>query len=566
MPIRTQYDEVPLKDTTVDQVLANRADHLGDRPFAHSGPTGESVSYAELDRRANAVGNALRERGIEKGDRILSLIEDPLYCLYTMFGAHKIGAVYAPINYEFRDDALVYNVSDVDPDLVVVEDQFVENLNGIVGQLDASAPVVHCDRDRDDAAPLDDAFTEIPFATLLDAAETDPGVETAWHDAACIIYTSGTTGRPKGVRISHRWILHNYTRFRHVLVNEEDVVHSSLPRYHVIALFFDVATALIAGASVSLWNRFSTSDFWDRVDAYDATVTSLVSVMTPWLRDQPESPDDHDNTLNKVNFAPLPDYVDELGERFGWDFVTTCYGSTEAGMTAAAVIRCARGEQATPEDRYRGASHEAVVEAARSIDVPVVDVDEMPDGEGVYVGRPLDSTVESQIAGEHDVPVETGEAGELLVRPVDPSNVFDRYLNKPESTLESLGNLWYHTGDALRIDEDDNCFFLGRTGMDVIRRRGENISAMRIEDIVSGHEAVSTCAAFPAPAAEGGEDEVAVAVEPAPGASLDEAALLSYLDERMPAFMQPDHLFVVDNMPTTETNKVEKHNLADDLL
>ncbi|QLG47558.2 AMP-binding enzyme [Natrinema halophilum] len=158
----------------------------------------------------------------------------------------------------------------------------------------------------------------------------------------------------------------------------------------------------------------------------------------------------------------------------------------------------------------------------------------------------------------------SGAVGELCIRPNQPRILLDHNHAKPERMLEATGNLWFHTGDAAYRDEDGNVYF-DRLG-DVSRRRGENISSMQIQDAVSSHDAVDAAAAFPIPAPEGGEDQIGLAVEPRQDADVTSAAIDDHLDGRLPEFMQPDETFVVDEIPTTETNKLRKFELREELL
>jgi crotonobetaine/carnitine-CoA ligase len=171
--------------------------------------------------------------------------------------------------------------------------------------------------------------------------------------------------------------------------------------------------------------------------------------------------------------------------------------------------------------------------------------------------------VELAILDDRDSERPPGEVGELAVRPKLPEVLLESYYEKPERTLEEFSNLWFHTGDMAYRDEDGNYYFVDRKG-DVIRRRGENISTMQIQDAVNEHDAIVEAAAFPLPAEEeNGEDEIGLAATVDAGDRLSEAELRSFLEDRLPSFMHPDHMFFVDAIPTTETNKREKYKLRD---
>jgi crotonobetaine/carnitine-CoA ligase len=319
-------------------------------------------------------------------------------------------------------------------------------------------------------------------------------------------------------------------------------------------VYADVVAALVSGSAISLWDRFSPNEFWDRIEAYGATKTILLSVIIPWLLQQPESPDDDENPLKMVHMQPLPDNYDELAERFGFDIVTAGFGQTESGNPLAGFIRTDPGDG----DDSEGMAPSDIVARAEDLRVPVVD--EVP--EDRYMGKPA-FFMDAAILDENYEELPTGETGELAFRPHRSEILMKEYYGKPERNLDAFRNLWFHTGDVAYRDEEGNFCFVDRMG-DVIRRRGENISSMQVQDAINAHEAVGQAAVFPIPDEEGGEDEIGTAIGPADD-SFDDSELYEFLDERLPGFMHPDELLVVDELPTTETNKIEKYKLRDRL-
>jgi crotonobetaine/carnitine-CoA ligase len=135
------------------------------------------------------------------------------------------------------------------------------------------------------------------------------------------------------------------------------------------------------------------------------------------------------------------------------------------------------------------------------------------------------------------------------------------YIGLPDKTLEAWRNQWMHTGDAFRADEDGNYYFVDRF-KDVIRRRGENISSVEVEDAVCEHPDVLECAAVPV-ASQWTEEDVKVIVVRASGSALEAEALIAYLEPRMPRFMVPRYVEFADDLPKTPTQKVRKGELRD---
>lgn len=133
------------------------------------------------------------------------------------------------------------------------------------------------------------------------------------------------------------------------------------------------------------------------------------------------------------------------------------------------------------------------------------------------------------------------------------------YLNKPQATLDAWRNLWFHTGDILKRDEDGNYFYIDRK-MERIRRRGENVSSSEIERAVAEHVAIAECVAIAHPAGAG-EDDIRLVVALKVNARLTPAELHARLQSRLPKFMMPRYIEFMQTLPRTGTHKVEKSKL-----
>jgi crotonobetaine/carnitine-CoA ligase len=167
--------------------------------------------------------------------------------------------------------------------------------------------------------------------------------------------------------------------------------------------------------------------------------------------------------------------------------------------------------------------------------------------------------VEVRLVDANDCEVAPGEIGELIVRTDAPWAMNSGYLNDPEATARAWRNGWFHTGDAFRQDADGSFFFVDRM-KDSIRRRGENISSFEVETEVCAYPAVREAAAV-AVSSDVGEDDVLVIVALNAGHDFSPADLIRFLANRMAYFMVPRYLRVLDDLPKTPTQKVEKHRL-----
>jgi crotonobetaine/carnitine-CoA ligase len=164
-----------------------------------------------------------------------------------------------------------------------------------------------------------------------------------------------------------------------------------------------------------------------------------------------------------------------------------------------------------------------------------------------------------RIVDEHDMPVPTGEVGELIIRTHRPWEMNLGYVKRPTETISAWRNGWFHTGDAFRRDPDDNYYYVDRT-RDTLRRRGENISSFQVEAEVLAHPAVLEAACVGVPA-QFGEEEVKVFVVPVEGRTIEPSDLIRFVIPRLPRFMVPRFIEIVAELPKNQTLRVQKFQL-----
>lgn len=547
-----------VRDTElVTEALARWAGADGTRRFLLDGDSGREWSYREFAEATDSIAGNLSRHGVGKGERISVLLGDPVLTTMWMFGIWKAGAVYCPINPAYTGSLLSYQVDDTAPRLLVTDATLIERVAEVAATLPSGTRIVLGALDATGtpapAVPLD----VLDGACFLEPAGA-PRIEITYADTANVIYTSGTTGRSKGVVQSHRW-MNQYTWPVRQLTTADDVVYSDLPMFHVGAAIFNVARAAWSGASVAVWRKFSSSSFWDRIDASGATIATLMGVMVPWLMSAPPRPDDRKNTLNKVHMQPLPHDHHEVARRFGFDYVTTGFGQTEAGLAMLGLLEECEPGEGTPPSHHRGLGHDQLNARMREAGIPVIAGRDLTERGAMGGPSPF---FEAAVHDPEDNPCPPGVPGELVLRPKAPSVLADGYLGKPEHTVQAWRNLWFHTGDAVWARDDGMWFFLDRMG-DRIRRRGENISSQHLEELVSEYSGVTLAAAMPVPSADGSEHDIAVCVQ---GEDLDADEILRWARGAIPAFMCPQHIIVVESLPTTPTGKIQRFKLRERLL
>ncbi|MDW3178842.1 MAG: AMP-binding protein [Acidimicrobiia bacterium] len=262
------------------------------------------------------------------------------------------------------------------------------------------------------------------------------------------------------------------------------------------------------------------SGFWPEVRRFGATVFDFMGATLTMLHKAGSLPDDIDNPVRLAWGVPVPDGIaNTFEQRFGLQLIEL-YGSTDAGLPIY-----------HPIDQPR-----------------------RPGSCGVVI-----DSYETQLHDEAGFEVAIGEVGELVVRPNEPSIMADGYLGLPETTLRSRRNQWFHTGDRMRRDADGFHYFIGRNA-DSIRRRGENISAFEVEEVIKLHPDVLDAAAFGVPS-DLTEDELMAAIVLRPGSTLDPETLLEFCASRAARHMIPRYVDFVGELPRTPTEKVRKEDL-----
>ncbi|HLR44215.1 MAG TPA: AMP-binding protein [Brevibacterium sp.] len=554
----TQLEALLTADgTTLPERLDNWAQTTPQAICLYDGETDREYTYAEFGALTDAVAGSLARWGIVPGDRISVFTTNSLLAATLMFACWKAGAIYAPVNFSYRGRLLSYQLRDTSPRLLVTDAELVERIPEVAGDLADDAALSVAVFEDDAEAPVG-GLPRVPWSALTQQAPR-PDVTIGPADPANIVYTSGTTGPAKGVLQPHLWI-NQYTYGLRSLIDSRDVVYNDLPMYHVGGAFANVGRAIWKGAEAAIWNRFSPSEFWSRIERRGATAAILLDVMIPWLMKAPESEADRANTLSKVHMQPLPLHHAAVAQRFGFDAVSAGFGQTESGGPLKIVmLETAEGE-GTPEHLRKGLLGDELTAACQERGFSVVDGTTVT--EKGAMGYPS-HFVEAMIVDESDAECPRGVPGELVVRPKISHIMMTEYIGKPEATATAWRGGWFHTGDSALQNPDGSFRFVDRMG-DRIRVKGENLSSFQVEDLLNGHPDVQMTAVFAIPSSEGSEDDIVAYVVLVEGSRTTEDDLHGFAQEQMPKFMRPAHIRIVADIPRTPTNKIEKYKLKQD--
>ncbi|WP_297536921.1 AMP-binding protein [Amycolatopsis sp.] len=509
---------------TIGSVLGEAARRNGSKAYLRY--RDEVFSYADADALARRYADGFAALGVRRGDHVALMCENRPEFLWTCFGLGRLGAVAVLINTASKGDRLAYYLNQSESSTLVVGAGFVERIGALAEPLPHLRRIVAVERSAESLSAL--AAFDCPaseLAALVDgSAPAAAEVDVVPSDPAYILYTSGTTGPSKGVVIPHSQPLgigrNTAAGYRYT---GEDVLYTCLPLFHVNALFYTCYAALAVDATVALSPRFSAQNFWAEVKACGATEFNFMGAMANIMLRQEPSRAERDHSARLAMIVPASGELRRrVRERFGIEVVSG-FGATETFL------------------------------------VTMTDTDH-PAAKAGSAGRATDGA-RVRIVDENDVDVPAGQPGEILVAADDPGAMMSGYYAMPEETGLAMRGGWFHTGDRGRLDEDGYLFFIDRI-KDVIRRRGENISAQEIEAILLRHPTVREAAVVPV-VSELGEDDVAVFVVSEHRNTRDPVELVRYCDQEMAYFMVPRYVHFLDELPETANTRIEKYKLRE---
>lgn len=495
------------EDCVLPRVIERRAAQHADRVMI-SFADGTQWTAAQTLLRMQAMAELLAANGVSRGDYVPVWMPNGADLLQAWLGCNYLGAIFVPLNTDFRGSILAHVLRECDAQLLILHPQLADRLSSI-----DSAPdlLLLCGQDNDASAssPQSMWIEELPQKPEM----IPPSAELAPWDLQMVIFTSGTTGPSKGVLCPYAHI-YSTAQATYGYLNSDDTMLTELPIFHVGGAG-SVVAALCNDARLALYPGFSTQEYWERIAREGATATSgLIGSMADFLAQSPPSPSDRDNTLRMMTMM-LTEQAIRVSERFDFSYLSG-FNMTELSGPLIADINC----------RIAGS-----------------------------LGRPR-SGCECRVVDDHDIPIPDGEPGELLVRSEHPWTFFHSYLNRPDATAKAWQNGWFHTGDLVRRDSAGNYFFVDRK-KDAIRRRGENVSSAEVEAEALQHPGVAEVCAVAVPS-ELAEDEILLAYVCTADPKIAPQELAEFLIPRMPHFMVPRYFRAMETLPRTATNKIRK--------
>ncbi len=482
-------------------------------------PAGREITYCEAAKRVRELMLVYAEAGYGVGHRISLLVENrPEHMLHKL-AMNALGVCCVPLNPDHRPRELAYLLDHAQVDLVVVLASLEAQLRLGMDQVERSRPQV--------------VLFENFASGLSPAARKAASVTPESAAPASILYTSGTTGRPKGCVLSHAYELAGgawyATRGGLATFGEAcERIYNPLPLFHVNASIFSFYCAMLKGNCQVQTDRFQPSRWWTEVYESKATVVHYLGVVVPMLLGQAEHPHERGHRVRfAVGAGVDPQRHKAFEERFGFPLIEI-WGMTE-------MVRA------------------------------IID-NQLPREIGTRAFGRVTPGVEVRVVDDNDVDLPVGQEGEMIVRhsaATPRKHFFSAYLDDEAATETSWRGGWFHTGDIITRDATGLLRFIERR-KNIIRRSGENIAAAEVEALLQAHPLVAQAAVL-AVKDEVRDEEVLACVVlkngPAADAMATARVLFEHCNSGLAYYKAPGWLYLTDSIPTTATQKIQKHQI-----
>jgi long-chain acyl-CoA synthetase len=490
------------------------------------------VTYAEFWAQTGQFAAALREDGVEAGDRVALYLPNLPQFVVAFHGALRAGAAVVPMNPQYKSREIRHLLSDSGATTVVALADvvpFVEQVRDDTGV----ERVVTVGGETD---------TGTPFREFLSAGGFEGVAERGDDDVAVQPYTSGTTGQPKGVKLTHRNLATNARQSMDIVpdgLQHTDRKVGVLPLFHIYGMTVGMNAALFGGAT------FYPLPAWDAQEAMDLVADAELTLFDA-------VPAMYNDVINQPN-----------ADEFDLSSLRQC----TVGGSGIPVEVLRRFEELYPVDIYEGYG---LTETS-----PVTHFNSPNWGRRVgSIGKPLEGIDARIVTEDFEAidPVEAGPVDESEVETDDITgelvvsgpNVMTGYSGLPEATREAFteaeGQRWFHTGDIGYHDEDGYFYVVDRK-KHMINTAGYNVYPREVEELLFEHEAVADAAVVGIPDDRRGETIKAFVVE-TPDSDVTADEIQQYCLDSLAEYKHPRQVEFVEELPRTTTGKVQKYELA----
>jgi acyl-CoA synthetase (AMP-forming)/AMP-acid ligase II len=497
----------------IGQLLTRAAKHHPSNTAWFEGE--RKIPYAEADRRITRLASALRELGMQTGDRVGMLLNNSPQALQVMMATMRAGLVIVPLNVRLHPDEQIQVLLDAGCSTLIYDPRIAPPIDVLRSKLPALKTTITVGDPKSGDRGYDDFLSN--GSDTLD-------IEPTPDDLAWLFYTSGTTGSSKGVMLTHRSLL-TMVSVNLVDLNTPqptDVLLHALPISFAGGLF--MLHHVARGVTHVFLPRFDPIGFFAAVQQRRVTTTALVPTMISMLARHPERGAYDLSSLQTLFYGGAPMHAERLREAldaFG-PILLQSYGLGEAPLTVTVL----------PKHEHLGPRAQSAGRAVTMVSLRIQDDDWNP--------------------------LPAGATGEIAVR----SDLLMRgYWNRPDATAEVMKDGWFRTGDIGYVD-DEGFLFISDRKKDLIKSGGASISPREVEEIITLHPSVQEVAVIGVPDELWGEAIKALVVL-REGARTTEEELIGFCKDRLASFKKPKSVEFVPELPRGPTNKILRRMLRE---
>jgi acyl-CoA synthetase (AMP-forming)/AMP-acid ligase II len=510
--------------TISEMVVRNRRMYPNDTALIELRPSQglrKEITWKEFDDRVNRVANALIDRGIRKGDKVIHWMMNSINWLEAYFGIIRTGAWAVPLNFRFTGQDFKYCADIAEGKLMILSEQFIDRVKEVRSQLPTIKNYIVV------GPSIPEGMED--FEQVVENSSPQPVEANLRDDDECGLYfTSGTTGAPKPILITHKNAeCAAITENRHHYQRHDDNFIIIPPLYHTGAKMHWFGN-LIVGARAVLLTEFNPKNLFDAVHKERGTIVWL---LVPWVQDILVALDKRD--LKKE------------------DYDLSCWRLMHTGAQPIPPSLIRDWQQYFPDMQY--ASSYGLSESTGPGCVHL----NIEDSHKLEATGKAGFNWETRIVNDKGEDVPRGQVGELLVK---GNGVMKEYYKNSEKTAETLEDSWLHTGDMAKQDDERFIYIVDRK-KDLVISGGENIFPVEVEEVLRRHEKIYDAGVIGIPDERLGEIVVAV-IDPKPGDTLTEEDVNQFCEQNLPRYKRPRRI-IFDRVPRNPTGKIEKPKLRE---
>jgi acyl-CoA synthetase (AMP-forming)/AMP-acid ligase II len=476
----------------------------------------KEITWKEFNERVNRIANALIDRGVIKGDKVIHLMLNSINWLEAYLGIIRTGAWAVPLNFRFTSQDIKYCADIAEAKIMILGEEFSERVEAIRPQLPMIKDYLFVGQNPPEAMES--------FEDVISKSSSQPvDIELKDEDACGLYFTSGTTGAPKPILLTHKNMeCAAITENRHHYQTHEDNYILLAPLYHTGAKMHWFGS-LIVGGRATLLTEIRPRYILEAIHKERGTVVFL---LVPWAQD----------ILGAM----------DRGEIKKEDYDLSCWRLMHIGAQPVPPSLIKHWKEYFPNMQY-----DTTYGLSESTGPGCVHLGIENERKAGAIGK-AGFNWETRIVDDKGEDVSKGKIGELVVR---GNGVMREYYKNPERTTETIRDGWLYTGDMAKVDDEGFIYLVDRK-KDVIITGGENIFPVEVENVLQSHPKIYDVGVIGVPDERLGEITAAV-IDPKPGETLTEAEINAFCEQNLPRYKRPRRI-IFDKVPRNPTGKIEK--------